>query len=151
MKKIIQISSTAILLLFILMIGSGCDEWFCDGSNQEPQITISYQINGRTVSNVTSVKDGVNLGQIQGANGSYFNLPIDLNANTVTYIFSVNVGGVFVDEKLQINYKTKSALQDLDCGFRFSINNVTIGENSWGLNATDVSTISSEEFLITIQ
>ena len=103
MKKIIQISSTAILLLLVVIGTTGCDEWFCDGSNQEPQITISYQINGRTVSNVTSVKDGVNLGQIQGANGSYFNLPIDLNANTVTYSFSVNVGGVFVDEKLQIN------------------------------------------------
>lgn len=140
-KKLFQFFLLVVAFVGILFT-SGCDE-FCGGSPNEPVFEILYNAGG-SVNRVYAVKDGVNLPPIEGAVGTNFYLPVDLNSTSVTYNFETTQG----NNSLQVFYETNSNLESFDCGFRFSIENPRIGASTFN-NLSDSG--GGENYQITIQ
>ncbi|MDH5366946.1 MAG: hypothetical protein OEW67_08170 [Cyclobacteriaceae bacterium] len=143
-KKLYQFTLVAILLAFTIF-ASGCDE-FCGGTSEEPVIEIAYQAGGN-VTSVYAVKDGVELPPIEGASGTFFNIPVDINGSSVTYNFVTTQG----NHTMQIFYDPVSELQSFECGFRFSIENLRLGSTTFTGAIISGGPNSFINYLITIQ
>lgn len=141
-KKLIQFSITATLLA-IAIFASGCD--YCSGTSEEPVIEIAYQAGGN-VTSVYAVKDGVNLPPIEGASGTFFNIPVDVNETSVTYNFETTQG----NKSMQIFYDPSSELESSECGFRFSIENLRIGSTIFTTVTISGGSSSFSNYQITI-
>ena len=142
-KKLFQFVLLIVALTTVLAT-SGCDEWYCDGSAGEPVFLIVYNAGGN-VNQVYAEVNGSALPPVAGAQGTQFSLPIDLNNNSVTYVFQTTQG----NKKMQVFYENSSDLESFDCGFRFSIKNPIIGSSDF--TNPVISGGDFENYQITIQ
>lgn len=141
-KKLFQ-AVLATTLLGGIIFTSGCED-FCGGTSVEPVFDIVYNAGG-TVLKVYAVKNGNNLAPVEFAVGTNFELPIDLNATSVSYTFETSQG----TKSMQVFYEASTELVSFDCGFRFSIDDPRIGATEF--NNPTISGGDRDNYEITIQ
>ncbi len=108
-------------LVVISIIGSGCS-FFCDGSVGEPtfSLTISESLN---VSKIYALVDN-ELGKQIGDNNPFYNeLPVDMNSQSVVYVFEQSGQA----DTLEILYEIKTEVESRVCGLRVRTDNVELG------------------------
>jgi len=113
-----------VLVVVISITGSGC-ELLCDGSDGEP--TIALIINEpHSVSKIYALVNDRPGSKIGADNPTYADLPIDMNSESVIYVFEQQ-GQM---DTLEIFYTIKTELESKACGIRVQAIDIEIGEKT---------------------
>ena len=145
-KKVIQFIVTIMALVAIVGI-NGCD-LRCERANKEPVIYVDFSQIGSATS-VFAIKDGENLPPVPEAAGSYFSLPFDLNAKSVTYYFQ----SAAQSGEIQFFYQSTGRLDPIydDCGFLFEIEDLTFTSTDFPSSSISGSGAYYDEYQIVVQ